>query len=612
MPTRLPWTIWKTLCWDLWRLIFLTAGVLVVVISFALVGQLLAGGKIGPAQVPKFMLLAMPPMLQYALPFAACFGATLAYHRFAADNEAIAAHAGGISHRTLLVPTALTGLGLACILLLLSNFIIPRFLRNMDEIVSQDFSTHFVHTIEQHEPVTLGDGRWLYADIVKSFGPDAATGSFERLWLGGLLVVKMDKAGDVDELASAQEATVWLRRTASAQAAPGSNASMTEVIIRPKDAVFQRRDNTRAQVGEVLRPFYIPSQLSDDPKYLSFTQLRALRQKPEGIDGITRRMRELAVTMAQQRVLETVRQSLRDRNRVEFTQADDRITLEAAELRPQRIRVPSTNSSNKTEVVRSTNRFEVLAPRGKLITVKRTFPDGHVQTLQSSGAEIIFPKAGSAAATGAGQLQMIAPGPQSDAGISMTLKFFEVSSRDVDESGELLAPGDDEDAAGVPQPSSAGSLKEFVSTDLRLANDPVKQLLATPARQLVQEANTHLAERNRPAEREAIRGPLNDLNRRIADLMREVMSKEQERLAMAAACLVMVLMGAVMAMRLRDSLPLTIYLWAFFPALATVITISAGQQLTHTQGVVGLLLLWGGVLGLGAYAATEFTRLARH
>mgnify|MGYP000423281398 CR=1 FL=1 len=37
------------------------------------------------------MLLAMPPMLQYALPFAACFGATLAYHRFAADNEAVAA-----------------------------------------------------------------------------------------------------------------------------------------------------------------------------------------------------------------------------------------------------------------------------------------------------------------------------------------------------------------------------------------------------------------------------------------------------------------------------------------------------------------------------------------
>ncbi|MFN7022309.1 MAG: hypothetical protein ACK4WH_13405, partial [Phycisphaerales bacterium] len=98
----------------------------------------------------------------------------------------------------------------------------------------------------------------------------------------------------------------------------------------------------------------------------------------------------------------------------------------------------------------------------------------------------------------------------------------------------------------------------------------------------------------------------------VDDLMREVLSKQQERLAMSAACLVMVLIGATMALRLRDSLPLAVYMWAFFPALATVICISAGQRMTHGSGLVGLPLLWAGVAALGVYGVFEFVKLVRH
>ena len=50
------------------------------------------------------MGLAMVPMLQYVLPFAAGFGATLAYHRQTSENELTAAKASGVSHRALLMP----------------------------------------------------------------------------------------------------------------------------------------------------------------------------------------------------------------------------------------------------------------------------------------------------------------------------------------------------------------------------------------------------------------------------------------------------------------------------------------------------------------------------
>jgi lipopolysaccharide export LptBFGC system permease protein LptF len=116
----------------------------------------------------------------------------------------------------------------------------------------------------------------------------------------------------------------------------------------------------------------------------------------------------------------------------------------------------------------------------------------------------------------------------------------------------------------------------------------------------------------RPGESRMIVPPLESLRNRIDDLMREILSKRHERVAMSVACLVMVVLGAVMALRLRDSLPLTIYLWAFFPALGAVLTVSAGQQLTHDHGVPGLFLLWGGIAALGAYTLVELSRLSRH
>jgi len=128
--------------------------------------------------------------------------------------------------------------------------------------------------------------------------------------------------------------------------------------------------------------------------------------------------------------------------------------------------------------------------------------------------------------------------------------------------------------------------------------------------ELMRAADARLA--SRPGEARLLAPPLGALRERIDDLLREVLSKRHERNAMAVACLVMVVLGAVMAMRLRESLPLTIYLWAFFPALGAVLTVSAGQQLTHEHGVPGLFLLWGGIAALGAYTLVELSRLSRH
>ena len=103
-----------------------------------------------------------------------------------------------------------------------------------------------------------------------------------------------------------------------------------------------------------------------------------------------------------------------------------------------------------------------------------------------------------------------------------------------------------------------------------------------------------------------------ELRQKTRDFRREVLSKRHERLGYAAACFVMVLAGAVMGMRLRESLPLPVYLWSFFPALIAVITVSAGQGVTHKTGEAGLVLLWGGVAGLAAFTYSQYRKLSAH
>jgi hypothetical protein len=55
-----------------------------------------------------------------------------------------------------------------------------------------------------------------------------------------------------------------------------------------------------------------------------------------------------------------------------------------------------------------------------------------------------------------------------------------------------------------------------------------------------------------------------------------------------------------------------VYLWTFFPAIASMVTISGGQQVTSAQGAPGLILMWSGVAGLGLYSLIVFRILAKH
>ena len=111
---------------DLLRLVVLTAAVLVTVIAFGATIKPLAHDRLLSAgQTMKYIVLAIVPMLQFALPFAAGFAGTLSLHRMTTDNEILAAAIGGVSYRRVLAPVVFIGLALTLIMLMLTQWIVP-------------------------------------------------------------------------------------------------------------------------------------------------------------------------------------------------------------------------------------------------------------------------------------------------------------------------------------------------------------------------------------------------------------------------------------------------------------------------------------------------------
>ena len=473
--------------------------------------------------------------------------------------------------------------------------------------MTEDVTRLIVASIERGEAVRFGD-KWLYADAVSELGPDSRVGAYQRLWLGGVMVVSLDRAGEVREQGSARVAYVWLQRTTGRDAAasgaaglgdsPSSdNAPVTRILFQPEDYIGVRR-GLRGYDRGLVQSFYVSNALIDDPKFMTWPELQRLRTSPELIGGVDRRRRELALAIAQRETAEVLRRSLRADGRAVLTDAlGQQFVLHASDVRPPNRRERRQNDA----AARNDWLYLEPVPGQARVLMDALGPDGRVQRRHM--ANTAWRRFHRSSAVGFGE-SAVAPG------IAMGIQFNEVSAEAMPADGDPAPPaspgGPDHDDDDEPMP--AGTVLEAHHN----SHSPTGPRRSSSTNRLQISSARRAQLQNRPEDGAMLGAPLEDLKRRIAALQREVTSKIHERLAMAASCLVMVLLGAVMALRLRDRLPLTIYLWAFFPALATVVTVSAGQQLTHQQGAVGLLLLWGGVVALGGYTLVELRRLARH
>ncbi len=117
-----------------------------------------------------------------------------------------------------------------------------------------------------------------------------------------------------------------------------------------------------------------------------------------------------------------------------------------------------------------------------------------------------------------------------------------------------------------------------------------------------------------PGEHNAtVRARADRLARRIVSLRHETTGRLQKRYALSMTALLLIALGATLALWRRESLPLTIYLWAFVPSIVDLVLISSGYQLVGDGHLVGgFVLMWSGNAVLLAMIVHAYVKLARH
>jgi lipopolysaccharide export LptBFGC system permease protein LptF len=557
MATRLrhpPTTIWRFLTADLWKRILLTAAILVTVIAFAAAIRPLADGQVGAVDALRFMGLAIVPMLQFALPFAAGFAATLTYHDFAADNEAMACSAGGISYKALLGPAAFTGLILALVIYALTTSVIPRFFDRIERLIARDIARLLTTSIERGDSVTLRD-LTIHADSIANLGPDAQTGATDRLVLLGVVAVATDKDNNIEVDLTARRADAWLFQ------AQQYNQPETRIVMQLTDAHGKQAGAGSVDLSQhQLGPWSIPSGIRDRIKTRTAAELRRLARNPDLRPSIDQRRRELAALLAA-RIFEA--------ELVESTARDKRITLEATPgAREDRIDVIARG------LERDGSRWSILPLiPGEPIEVIRRGEQGAIrrQLAGAAGLEISID-------------------PQS-ATPRITLLLEQVRFADAQGEARRAAVTRTGLSARIEAPAPFFTQS---SATLIAAADNLRR--GAPDDPTIE-----------PITRQASR-----LGHNIEQMRREITGHEHERYALAFATLIMTILGAVLALKLRQCLPLTVYLWSFFPALLALITISSGSNASSGNLAVGVIVIWSGVTALALLTLREFVRLRRH
>lgn len=540
---RMPLTLWRSMLADLWRLIALSTTALVVVIAFALTVKFFADGKLSPVDMLKFMALAFIPMLQYALPFAAGFSATITYHRMMNDNEVSAAYASGISRLAVLTPALLTGVLMAAILTGLVQVVIPGFLYRMEGLVTTRVAAAVENAVAQGEPI-VHENTMIHADAVRPRTPPPDSGADAELLLMGVVVVELDGEGRLMSDVSAALALVRVYTGAPTNEGDGSGSLFR---VWTEDAVRTQNGMMAALGSAGPWEWHIPDTFSDDPEFLTLPKLLALKDNPDWMSFIRQRKRDLAFHMAEREATSRLNAELAQHGRATLvsSRGDQTCVIHGSRM---------TWDDGR-------QRWRVWPTRDGVLEVERV--------VTSSGSYTRF--------------------------VPESMWLHSDIGRDMESrrlAFQLTLEGvvDAYNAAGDLASTYDG--REF--PDLRSDWDFVREFDALTSHELLR--------RVQPAAEGAdpdpfLVPPTRELRSRLARLNREIMGQMHERSAYAVACLVMVMCGAVTAMRLSRSTPLVVYLWSFFPALFTVITMSAGEEATQELGRTGLVMLWG-VVGL--------------
>lgn len=541
MPTLLD----RYILSGLLRVFGLTAVVLVTVIAFgATLKPLSDDGLFTIGDTLKYLLVAIVPMLQFALPFSAGFASTIVLHRMTSDNEIVAAAASGMSYRRLLAPLLALGLVLTLVMILLTQWAIPRFAGVMERMVTADVPRVFQASIDRGQPFQIGNLQ-IYADNMWVVANPSDTQAETRLVLSRVAAAELDSSGRIETDVTANQAVVDIYRI--------EGQIFLKLVLN--DAVAF--DGSPGQLARVPRlepdqAILIPSAFRDDLRAMTRNQLLRLRQTPDLHGRVLEERLALAEAIRNVELWSFVDDHLRTHGQLELVQTgptERRYVLRADGIEDGRL---FRNDSQPMNL----QRFQGNA-------LERSIDAAGVRLARAGGA-------------------------------AFTQPLFELQLND--------AVVTDHGADGA-----VNRREQLVDHNLSLANVHFDDLSIVPSAELLAYSDAI----ERPAS--SVRRSTANLRDRISRVNSEITGRLHNRYAQSATVLLLLLIGAVLAMWLRGTLPLVIYIWAFAPSVAALILASGGEKMIRDGATVsGFAVMWSGNITLLVILVVCYVRLARN
>ncbi len=302
----MPWTIYKYILLEILKTLLPCVLVLLAIISFAASVGPLSSGFISAESVPLFIFYMAPSMLQFALPFAAAFAATIVFNRLANDNEILACRALGISYAKILMPVAAIGLSLTIGMVFLSNWVVPEFVLRAEKMATKDITLSLVNQIKQGREFVFDDKFTVFArDAVSVPAPEKTKNekmqASQLIKLKNIVFGQLNEENELFQYGTAEQADFYVYRS--------DRGAWLEMLFKGVNIVEQGSGVMRFAEGEnFVVP--LPNFFKDQPRFLTIKQLRDIEKTPELYDRVRKRKLTLAKEAARQRVYEIVSQAV--------------------------------------------------------------------------------------------------------------------------------------------------------------------------------------------------------------------------------------------------------------------------------------------------------------
>jgi lipopolysaccharide export LptBFGC system permease protein LptF len=572
----MPWTLYRYILRELLKVLVLTTTVLVVVLSFGAAVGPMTDGLLGPVTLVKFVLYTMPTVLGFALPFAGAFSATLVFHTMAKDNEILACRAGGMSYSRIFAPIAGLGFVLMLVLLLLSNTVVPGFWKAAKKTIEGDVLGVLVSQLNQNRPYMLGnDSLVLSADEAEVREPPANS-SVGNLKAEQFVVMTNVAVGQYEK----QSKTVISDTTASTASAllirdENDKAYITLRLENPVhyNAVSGQFE-TQGQSGviETDQPILLPDPISDEAVFFTFQDLMRLKRHPEQFDRVRGAQNNLAAAISRQQLVNLIVEALDPETGPGFIKLKGGLPGTF-----YRISAPTVELSD--------NGLTLIGNETDKVTIDRQDKLG-VRRFEGEVAEITV----------------------------RTDRFDREPEASVTIRNVSILVLEDSDSGAV------NNKEEYAFPAMRL---PDQVLGEDPSTLTTKELN-EWTRRDSMAASTSVQDARLDLSFSIYQLKYVIEAELHTRLATALATPLLLLLGTLLAVYLRDRLPLVVFFWAFVLAIITLIMIYTGSSMAERVSIadiiegssgdrlIGLGILWGGNLILLFVIARLYLRVARN